>query len=1131
MLLPDTMNIIATMTEHNDNVDTKCKKLHPFFSTINHPKDDTPDVITPITPDPSCGSNSGDAADNADNDTEHSSPSSKLKRKRDEADNAQDVPVSASTSKPPKVLKLNRATGTIGSPPKPKSKPASTNPTSAAVKKPAKRGRKPKKCLLSIRYGQNDDASRLRIGNKIHELLAGASPQETTTTVQESVPDALSNMPPSSRDSEESSKKTTHPFFQGKTKPDPVEQAHKPERRVFFSSASNPSKSARPALGKFDIPAPGAKSNNIKVPGAQHPAWPSRETTHVRGDVPREYSSSASTDSEQYLCLQKRRKAKGQQVQILESESILRQAASRLNLKQLKEDMKVCSDEFQPPPPVLRVPGRHFESGKKLQARVSGELETLPKHGSAPKTHPAIMHAYNSIEKSLSAFDRATCETSAWTQKYAPSSAERVLQSGREAVLLRDWLENLKVLAVDTGPTDSGLKQKAVAPTKSKDKRKKKLDGFVVSSDEEGDELDELSDEEGDYSQSGSQNNAKKTVIRSGSARKASRDGARFANAVVLSGPHGCGKTATVYAIAKELGFEVFEINSSSRRNGKDVLEKVGDMTRNHLVQHRHKENAIQEEGISEDEVDRDLKSGKQGMMTAFFKPKVNIAPTSAPTKKQADSSGASAEETKKSPKAQKQSLILLEEIDVLYEEDKQFWATIISMITQSKRPFVMTCNDEALVPLQSLNLYGIFRFSSPPKDLAVDLLLLIAANEGHALQRRTVEALYDSRGHDFRASITELNYWCQIGVGDVQGGFNWFYPRWPKGCDMDENGDVIRVVSEDTYQTGMGWLSRDSATGSSSPRSTEEELHQQVYQNWSLDTFDFRSKDDYSSWAVTATRQCSSAKDRLRLLESLDSYIGSISDADLGLTNFSAIPNEVCLDPSSPGLPTKAKDDFIIGRQLIETTPAVYYNTTRFDMASSLRHLGRQQLRASPSTQGLSNAFEPLGEAGVTAKLRDHLDRHPDTPPAITRIDYSLAFDPIATSEKIMASGYLDPSVFDGTMRSICLDVAPYVRSIVSYDQQLQQQRVSRSSLLSEGGQPGKKRMRTTRSAYSALEGGSRASTRRERYFSADINPYLVMRTGGEGWDVAVTLAMESLRIASRTATSPCVDPGLNRE
>ncbi|KAI2470466.1 P-loop containing nucleoside triphosphate hydrolase protein [Annulohypoxylon bovei var. microspora] len=1094
----------------SDSADTKCKKLHPFFATSNTSKDNILNLITPVTPDPSCSPHS------VDNDTDQSPPAGKLKRKRGQTSDAQDTPPLAPTSKPPKVLKLNRATGTIGSPPKPKS---------VAKKTTAKRGRKPKTFLASIHYGRDDDASRLRIGQKINETLAGT--QEVIAAIPKDAPHALPDTPPpSSRDAEAVPKKATHPFFQGKPKDNPVvEQKQQPERRVFFGSASSSSKHARPAAARFDIPVPGMKSGNIKIPGAQHPAWPSKETAHVRGDVPHDLSSAGG---EQYRYPQSRRKAKGQQVQIPESESILRQTASKLDLKQLKKDLEAYDDdEFQPPPPVLRVPGRHFESGKKLQARISGELETLRRSGGAPKTHPAVRHAYNSVEKSLSAFDRATCETSAWTQKYAPSSAERVLQSGREAELLRDWLENLKVTAVDTGPSDSGARSKAAAPAKAKGKRKKKLDGFIVSSDDEADELGEISEAEGDWSQSGSRGSAKKTVIRSGSARRASRDGGRLANAVVLSGPHGCGKTATVHAIARELDFEIFEINPGSRRNGRDVLEKVGDMTRNHLVHHRHKADASRGEAASEDEVDRDLKSGKQGTMTAFFA-KSTAAPN--PTKKQAGPPGA--KETKKPAKAQKQSLILLEEVDVLYEEDKQFWATIVSMISQSKRPFVMTCNDEALVPLQSLNLHGIFRFSSPPKDLAVDLLLLIAANEGHALRRRAVETLYDSRGHDFRASITELNYWCQIGVGDAQGGFNWFYPRWPRGTDVDEDGDVVRVVSQDTYRAGMGWLSRDSATDSSSSRSTEEELHQQVCQNWSLDTFDSRPRDDYSSWAATAAGRCSSAKERLDLLESVDSYASFMSDADLGLAHLSAVPNKISLDPSVPSLPAKAKDDFIIGRQLLEVSPLVRHDTALLDTATSLRRLGRRQLRSGPAANGVSSVFRPLDEAEVTAKLRDHLGGRPGAEPAVARIDYSLAFDPIAVSEKTVAAGYLDPSVFDGTTRSICLDVAPYIRSIVAYDQQLQRQRLSRSSLLSEGGQPGKKRMRTTRSAYSALEGGSRASTRRERYFSADVNPHLVMRTGGRGWDAAAAAStVDEQKITGRIAASPRAELGQSSE
>ena len=88
--------------------------------------------------------------------------------------------------------------------------------------------------------------------------------------------------------------------------------------------------------------------------------------------------------------------------------------------------------------------------------------------------------------------------------------------------------------------------------------------------------------------------------------------------------------------------------------------------------------------------------------------------------------------------------------------------------------------------------------------------------------------------------------------------------------------------------------------------------------------------------------------------------------------------------------------------------------------------------------------------------------------------------------------------------MKPIVLDVAPYVRGIVAYDLVLQKQRLKLSNLVSQGGRV-PKRMRTTRAAMSALEGGSRSTTRKERWFKADLNTQYVMQTAGEGWDVSV--------------------------
>ncbi|PHH86392.1 hypothetical protein CDD83_10316 [Cordyceps sp. RAO-2017] len=424
-------------------------------------------------------------------------------------------------------------------------------------------------------------------------------------------------------------------------------------------------------------------------------------------------------------------------------------------------------------------------------AALSGAHESSQDELSAPspvQPHAAIASHYHSLKTRLSAFDQSSCESLAWTQKYAPTTAAQVLQAGKETVLLEQWLQALKLQSVEGGSDPGGDKGRARPEVPSKRRRRKaKLQGFVVDSEDEANEMDELSELEDDHMIDASL--VKRSVIRGKDVlSKSSRNLGKLRNTVVISGPHGCGKTAAVYAVAKETGFEVFEINSGSRRSGRDILEKVGDMTQNHQVQ-QHRAPTASAEGET-DEVSKDLQSGAQGTMTSFFKPK-------STTKGKQQSSHKSKEKPDKSPpkaaapKSQKQSLILLEEADVLYEEDKQFWTTLMGMMMQSKRPFVVTCNDENLIPMQSLNLHGIFRFSPALAGPAVDLCLLIAANEGHALKRTAVESLYRSRGNDLRATISELNYWCQIGIGDRKGGFDWFYPRWPKGSDVDERGHV----------------------------------------------------------------------------------------------------------------------------------------------------------------------------------------------------------------------------------------------------------------------------------------------------------------------------------------------------
>jgi replication factor C large subunit len=52
----------------------------------------------------------------------------------------------------------------------------------------------------------------------------------------------------------------------------------------------------------------------------------------------------------------------------------------------------------------------------------------------------------------------------------------------------------------------------------------------------------------------------------------------RAKKALILNGPPGCGKTSSVVAVSRELGFELFEVNASDKRNKASVEELIGNV-------------------------------------------------------------------------------------------------------------------------------------------------------------------------------------------------------------------------------------------------------------------------------------------------------------------------------------------------------------------------------------------------------------------------------------------------------------------------------------------------------------------------------------------------------------------------
>lgn len=761
-----------------------------------------------------------------------------------------------------RIVKLNANGRLLSSP------PATTQPgPTISTKETGGRQGRPRKAkskLVAIKYGINGERD---VGDLINKILSGkmvhnVAPKRRTAPAPETKP-----------------AKPTHPFFLKKQAQKGQAEVQSVDRSsTQFPESHTPSSSSSVTVApkpkaRISTTAPAARRRTSKFPGLLDALWPPKDLVHIRGGGRQLEPPAFNPSPADY------KKAKSAVVTINDEENALlvSTACARNTARQsLQEGGHIRTS--------LRLPGRHIASGRVLRTAIDSQMSwSLP--NSRPTTNssvPVIETLRSALLSSFSAFDRGKYETQLWCHKYAPQSARDVLQAGREAQVLRDWLLHLKITAVDTGrPSKDDPKSKSKRDRKEHKRRKKadKLDGFIVSSDEEASEMDNLSDSDdelaGDVTVP-----SQRTVIRSGDLGHGSHRGSdkkQVTNAILLSGFPGSGKTASIYAVAKELDFEVFEINSGSRRTARDMLERVGDMTQNHLV---HLLNESEDSSSKPWALGGNKGDGTQNKLTGFFKsPATKGAESNLKTVQKSPSPDS---ETKKA-REQKQSLILIEEADVLFDEDKQFWTGVLTLISRSRRPIVMTCNNENLVPTSEMSLHAILRFQKPPRDLAIDYLLLVAANEGHVLKRDSVSRLYDASGMDMRRSLMELNFWCQMGVGSEKAGLDWIHSMWPPEANVDQNGDRVRVLSLNTYEPYMGWFNRDLVL-EEDPLSQQTETLQNTFHWWRLGIQDSEDAAGRSDAEMVSSDQFHSQSkvEQLSLLSREADYLDARSSLDI---------------------------------------------------------------------------------------------------------------------------------------------------------------------------------------------------------------------------------------------------------
>ncbi|KAG9317291.1 hypothetical protein JVU11DRAFT_1488 [Chiua virens] len=392
-----------------------------------------------------------------------------------------------------------------------------------------------------------------------------------------------------------------------------------------------------------------------------------------------------------------------------------------------------------------------------------------------------------------------------WTRRFRPRGANEVLGNERQALYLRDWLRALELHLQDRPPEEPssktrenkekcngkrveprGVKRPRVirAVTKQRGNKRRRidsddeLDDFVVFSDEDeeeaGDPPEDSEDElafcqhtltrlhRSDATDTHEEYPAVSDTPTGESAPSQVEYPAqnnfadKLTNTLLITGPPGCGKTAAVYACAEELGWEVFEVYPGiGKRNGANLDHLVGDVGKNHIVQtgniHGRTKNANlegKERTGLRGYLARSKTGGAEGQPISAEDPTDEHVPLPLDQQEGSSEVGISRKYHAESDGPRpiiRQSLVLLEEVDILFKEDGGFWPAVVDFIRSCQRPVVMTCNDLGLVPVGDLPLQNVLVFEPCAPTVAATFLQCLSVTEGWLVPREDLMALYES--------------------------------------------------------------------------------------------------------------------------------------------------------------------------------------------------------------------------------------------------------------------------------------------------------------------------------------------------------------------------------------------------
>ncbi|KOB73290.1 Uncharacterized protein OBRU01_10969, partial [Operophtera brumata] len=191
-------------------------------------------------------------------------------------------------------------------------------------------------------------------------------------------------------------------------------------------------------------------------------------------------------------------------------------------------------------------------------------------------------------------------------------------------------------------------------------------------------------------------------------------------NLLVLSGPVGSGKTSSVYAIAAELAIKVIEVNASSKRTGKIMLQDLQEATQSHKVNRGASGNENSQNFSQKSQevepipvITNPVKKRGRPKKIVEKIPEIPVLKKSISKEKpeSINELAASQESTRTC-----MSLILIDDADIVFDQDDGFCSAIVQLVYSSKRPVILITS--------SLSCPHLQRFIQSSKILKMNPLL-----------------------------------------------------------------------------------------------------------------------------------------------------------------------------------------------------------------------------------------------------------------------------------------------------------------------------------------------------------------------------------------------------------------------